>query len=477
MRITFTIFLILLVYSGSSQKIIKVGVGEYFTSYLTDDGDIYTVTSVGRQYKAVKMPLQNMVDVDGAQYTNVAMDKQGCVYVIGREQSGKVITDKVMLQNGVPFAGNEKVYGWYKTYLSLKNGQIYIWGEDLLFLNNSKTIAFPVALPLPKGKKVMKAVPLTMNVHSILTLMQDGSVWIYYRNEKMPRQVLLSNRARDIAGLGAACYVVETNNDLLAWGFLGSYLGLNDMLTSPVSIKQQWVKAGCKFPSKQLSGNYNTLHIIDANDHLFGAGENVQGEVGNGKQWPDWEKYPSPYAWSWNHGEMIQKPVQINGKFKNLNSGNSIAFYHYVQDMGDNWYSWGRNKARCLGNGITLTIDDESKYPNALNVPAPLKVDPLKVSWQIKKMQELTFGPIANAGVDQYITTSIANLNASYSSQDGGSITNYQWRVLKGNGKIKNANASLTSVEGLSKGENSFQLIVTNHRNQTDTAVLHVYVR
>ena len=45
--------------------------------------------------------------------------------------------------------------------------------------------------------------------------------------------------------------------------------------------------------------------------------------------------------------------------------------------MNNNWYSWGRNKAQVLGNGITTNSSNQAIYPEYYNIPAPRLVTPL----------------------------------------------------------------------------------------------------
>jgi hypothetical protein len=313
-----------------------------------------------------------------------------------------------------------------------------------------------------------------------LALASDGSLYVYSQAAAGPKAIILPKPAKKIAGVGAAAFVVETSDDLLAWGYLANYLGLKSV-KSPTSIKNQWVKAGCKFPSKELIGNYNTLHIIDSEDNLFGAGENVQGEVGNGEEWANWNSYkPGPYAWNWEHGQLISKPVQIPGKFKNLCTNNSLVFYFYVQDLGGNWYSWGRNKGRCLGNGLTLRIDDEAIYPNALDVPAPQLVTPLTAKWRVlgKFNPNSPREPISNAGVYQYITTDYTVLNGSGSSQQNGKLVKYSWTKVTGpDCNLVDSLQKLVKVTGLINGKYVFRLTVTNSSGKSDSAEVEIHVR
>lgn len=470
LRLRFLFFFLLSGYFsvGQNKEVVKVGTGEYFTSYLTVDGKLFATAFKDNKYKTLKVPVDSIKDVDGAQYTNIALDSNGRVFITGIFSNGALYAKQVNKDAyGNPFVGNDAVFGWYQAYLTLKEGDVYMWGEDILGIQNGFFIEAPIKLEMPKGKKFKKLVPLTMGSPSLMGLATDSSVWIWGKNKGTPEKVKLARPAINIAGVGAACYVVETIDDLLAWGYLGSYLGVPDFSTSPISIRKKWTIIGCKFPSKELIGNYNTLHIIDANNNMFGAGENIMGEVGNGNQYPNWKNYsPTPFAWSWNHNQMVIEPVQIPGKFQNLCTSNSITFYFYVQDMTGQWYSWGRNKARSLGNGITLNPQDESNYPNALGVPAPARVEPLNVHWKVIKFHKDSVQyPIANAGVNQIISSHTVMLDANLSSQNGGSIVSWKWKQVEGIA----ANLSLDNkpqiiVSNLKAGNYVFELtIVANN--------------
>lgn len=467
-----------------AQQIVKVGAGEYYTAYLTDSGFIYVPIPIGNRYFTKKLNSQKIFrDIDCTQTGAIAIDDSGSVYTIGPGKTGAGLFATPVPNDisGKRFTSVEKVYGWGYSYLALKNGVPYLWGQDLLNLNRGKNIAAPFAMPAPAGKKIKKLVPVSFDNNAILAMATDGTVWRYSRNAVRPQRISIAGAARNIAAIGSGVYVVETATDLLAWGFLGSYLGLTDMSTRPVSVKKQWTAAGCVFPAKQIEGNYGTLHIIDANNHLFGAGDNVHGEVGNGKQWPDWSSYsPLPFSWSFAHGQLLQKPVQVAGKFRMICTAPNNVFYMYAQDMGGNWYSWGRNKARCLGNGLTQSPKDEASYPEALNVPAPVLVDPINVKWkQLPSFNpEAHMPPFAHAGINQYISSNNTTLNASSSTQQNGSILSYLWKAEEGSrAVIESPSSAVTKITNLQEGANVFTVTVTNNYNDTASASVTVLVQ
>jgi hypothetical protein len=469
---------------GGGKNIVKVGCGEYFTSYVTDENKIYATLWNGatNSNQFLPFPLANIVDVDGAQYTNICRSSAGNVYVIRKALvgGGPDIVNFTTDAYGNPFTGNSKAYGWFKSYLTIKNDSIYYFGEDQLNINGGVAITAPIRLNQPPGRKVVKIVvqDVTADITALLTIMcSDGTVWQYNRGSATPVQIVLPAAATDITSIGRACYVVETATDLLAWGPYASYLGLPNYTTTPTSILSKWTAVGLKWPLKQIVGNWNTLHIIDANNNLFGTGDNMEGEVGNGVMYSNWKNYvyagsPSPYAWSWIKFSLMQTPVQIPGKFTNLCGSNSIAFFFFVQDecMG-NWYSWGRNKEYALGNGLRISNDDI--YADWRCVPAPTLVHPSTQVWPADALFDpnANQAPNANAGVGQCVNINMANLSAALSFQDGGTISSYSWSQVSGpTGAVITTPGSVnTTVTGLVTGLYTFRVTVKNNFGMVST--------
>lgn len=485
MRYLYTLFFCFIFNAIFAQQIVHVGTGEYYTAYLTDSGSVYVPISIGNRYFTKQLnSTENFKNIACGLAQAIAINDKAEVFIIGPGKTGRgIFAVKVEKDiSGKDFTRVEKVYAIGNTFFAIKEGKPFVWGEDLLNTNRGKNIIAPFQLPVPAAISFTKLVPVSFDNSSVLALATNGTVWKYSRNILKPVKINISGPATDITSIGSGVYVVETNSDLFAWGFLGSYLGVGDMSHKPVSIKKQWEAAGCVFPSKQIMGNYGTLHILDANNSLFGAGDNVHGDVGNGLQWPDWSTYaPLPYSWSYAHGQLIQKPVQITGKFNKICTAPNNVFYMYAQDMGGNWYSWGRNKARCLGNGITLNPMDEARYPEAFNIPAPELVDPVNVKWrQIPSFDpEERRLPIANAGIYQYISSNTTTLSAAFSSQQKGSIKSFFWQndKEKQNAVIESPQSEITKVSNLQQGENSFKLTVINNYGDSATAVVKVFVK
>jgi alpha-tubulin suppressor-like RCC1 family protein len=129
-----------------------------------------------------------------------------------------------------------------------------------------------------------------------------------------------------------------------------------------------------------ISTNSVSTHVILTDSTLWGWGDNTMGCVGNGKE-IDWAAYNPPYAWNWGPGELMQQqPVRLVAgvhNFTHLFGGSAAIFYCYAETATGQLYSWGRNKAGVLGNGVMgATSAIEGKYPNSWDVTVPTKVDP-----------------------------------------------------------------------------------------------------
>ncbi|HRN80028.1 MAG TPA: PKD domain-containing protein, partial [Ferruginibacter sp.] len=471
-----------------AQEIVQVGVGEYFTSYRTSNGKLYAFKWGSSAPVIHEFPLNNVIDVDGAQYTNVALTADGKVYVVGLSGSVNAYANLVPTDNqGNPFIGNSKVYGFYQCYLTLRDGNVWYWGiGDILNKNGGNNITFPIQLQQPPGKTMVKLEMGSPTMFGSLTnvwgLASDGTVWQWNRSSNNPVQVTFpGNVAQDICIVGPHAFVVKTTDNLYTWGLNPDYAGgaPSWQVSGVQSVKQKWEAAGAVFPIKEMKGNYNTFHIIDANNHMFGSGSNAMGEVGTGKEFTPWRTAANPWNWDWSNNFMMVSPTRIPGKFKNLQAGNTIAFYFFVQDMGNNWYSWGRNKALCLGNGTTLSINDYAIYPNAYTAPAPSLVRPITQQWTVINNFNPNAVPpaFANAGVNQYISETNTTLYGQGSFQQDGSITAYAWAKLSGpTATIVSPNTMNTQVTGLTPGTYVFRLTITNNLGLTKTSDVTVVV-
>ncbi len=478
--IIYVLFLLCPLFSGA-QQIIQVGAGEYCTVYRTNTERVFLTRLQGSAFSPVDLGLSGIKQVHGGQYTVTARSATG-TWIIG-ERNPQLITP-VLDSAGNPFAA-DYLHCIYQSNIFIKGGKIWYQGiDDVLNQNNGAFNTVPRMLINPAGKTFVKIVSGSATTFGSLTRMwalaSDGTIWQWDRTRTSPVQVIynssLSDPARDIAMLGANAEIIETNSgNFWVRGYLGSYAGGVDFSSTFTNVKSVWTAAGVVFPTKEIATNYNTIHLIDSKGNHFASGSNVQGNIGNGKEMNPWKSYSlygnaSPYLWGFDNFQVMQTPTWIPGKIKNITSSNTVAFYLYAQDEMNNWYSWGRNKSRCLGNGITMNAVDEAQRSDFINVPAPKKVTPLTQTWTILPSVDINAArlPVANAGIDQLITTDTTSLYGFASSQQGATLSSYSWTKISGpDCNIANPSAANTKISGLTIGTYVFRIIVTNANGAT----------
>ena len=382
------------------MKITKVVCGEYMTGYITDTGKLFFYPwdySIGKP-KLFDCGLSNIVDGAGGQYNVIVLDKSGNAFLANN--------DKTTSQ--IPGTGYEKVYCAFQTYFLLKAGKIYVYGEDVLNINGKVKITTPKVLTSSKTFVTLSVSCSTGeengNYTRITCIANDGTVWQQGYNSAM-KQITV-NGAVAVASMGSSAIVVLTKDDLFfIGGFKPANIGLAWNESRILSIKKQFTDKGCVWPLKQIIGNTDTLHVIDANDNMFATGDNQQGEIGAGTIY-DMSKAPKPFNYSWQMEKNSYQPViQVPGKWKEIFTGETIAFYLYAFDIYGNLFSIGRNKSQALGNGFTTDYNDQDKFPNALDMPRFSFVDPLNLKdWYVVKFNPATPIKITPAPAPTVIT-------------------------------------------------------------------------
>lgn len=506
MRKLLIILLFVPFFCSSQITITNIACGEYLTSYLTSEGKVYATSLNGSTYEMTYMGRTNVASMYGGQYATIVLDNSGTVAILNSNAGTTGIptfTEIPVDTLGAAFNANTQVYALWQGYMTLRNNRVYYWGiGDPLGQNATISTTKPRALTaIPGGRIITKMAPYAGQSFpggELAVLCSDGTVWLYSPGFTTPVQQLVTN-AIDVTAMGVGVIVIETLNagvyNLLAYGYLASYIGLTDLLGTPTSVKTSFTDIGMAFPLKKMVCSYNTLHIIDANDNHYTIGDNPVGECGSSGEYSPWRtQSPDP----WNYNVIIKQtpfqntPVQIPGKWSNIFSSVSYTFYCYGKDMSNGIYCWGRNKAQSLPvpiSGISYTYSSaiQASYSAASVFPGPMKVDVLNTVWVTLNTFNLSSAkpPIACPGIDQNLTDSIATtLYGSGSSQQEGTITDYLWEVVSGSGEITNPTYVNTRVTGLS-GTSVFKLTVTGRngvqvsRNITvaTTATNPVYLR
>jgi alpha-tubulin suppressor-like RCC1 family protein len=361
-------------------------------------------------------PDRRTVSVASGLHHSVSADDRGEVWAwganeAGQEGNGEVGGEYALPKQikedslGRPFTGVVQVLCWnnYKGNGSgaiKRDGTVWVWGSTGGGLRGNgqegQHNTRPVQVDMPKGKKIVKLVV----GECAIALASDGTVWTwggYGRKEYLgtqtddyrhPHQVMVPGLVKEIAGTGMFNYALTTKGVLYGWGVYSSYMGIGKggYLASNFFIRTpRDLTVDLKLPHKIMVLSINTVstHVILTDSTLWGWGDNSMGCVGNGKEL-DYSTTRYPYQWDWGPGELLQQtPVRLAPgvhNFTHLFGATASIFYVYAETATGQLYSWGRNKAGVLGNGImSISNEIEATYPNSWDVTTVTAVDPFAV--------------------------------------------------------------------------------------------------
>jgi alpha-tubulin suppressor-like RCC1 family protein len=405
-----------------------VGTGEYQCYFIeTRTGKLYGLSAakeaVGAEEGVPETPMlvavpegRRIVAVASGLHHSLTADSLGDVWAwgandMGQEGSGEIGGNYVLPRQikedsmGRPFTGVVQVLCWdnYKGRGSGAvngDGTVWVWGNTGGGVRGNgqegQIDTKPVQVEMPKGKKIVR---LAVGECAI-ALASDGTVWTwggYGRKEYLgtgtddyrhPHQVSIPGPVREIAGTGMFNYALTVKGVLYGWGVYSSYMGIGKggfMASNFFVPLPRDLTADLKLPHRIMELSINTVstHVILTDSTLWGWGDNSMGCVGNGHEL-DYSTYRQPYQWDWGPGELLQQaPVRLAPgvhNFTHLFGATAAIFYCYAETATGQLYSWGRNKAGVLGNGIMSISDEiEAVYPNSWDVTTVTAVDPFSV--------------------------------------------------------------------------------------------------
>lgn len=491
MKLTTTILSLFIALFTYGQD--TVAIGEYQWGIIKD-GEVWTPVGGDGGYTITKTSLTKIKQGDGAQYTTIWLDSTGRVFILNGNST--TVTER-SLTTANDTLRPDKVYGYWRAYFALKDGEIWYLAplEDELLQNGGDTTTKWMKLTQPSGgktiTKIVSGATTGFSITSVMALCSDSTVFEYSRASTTPTQLTWTggnSNAIDIAVVGAVARLIITPTEVHTKGFYASIVGgtngggsfedVSDFFAAPVR------------PWRKIVTTYNSVHIIDANWDMWAGGNNMQGILGTGDQHPSWRTYwyggnPSPYLWSWANGERHTAMTKIQGaKVTDIVAHNTVVSYVWTRDAAGNWYTHGRNKAQALANGLSLTIADQAAHSEWLNIPAPRNVYPLALSPYSPISSVDTAAnrlPIANAGINQYIDTTATTLygNGSHQQQPTTSTTvtmTYAWTQISGAAcTITSPTSQSTTVTGLTDGDYVFRNTVTSsHGSDYDEVLVQV---
>jgi hypothetical protein len=496
-RIILYILLVTSCFSASAQLVENVIVAEYRTWYIRSDSTIWAFNnnSTHPVQLTIGAGLKTIGGSGGFNYFRM-LDTQGYLWTdvpfnVSEATNSATRTD--IDATGAAFSGNWYINAYGHMYLTIRaDSSVWYGGIDEFSLfypggsviTSTGTTMAPTQLS-PAGMKFKKVL---FGGNRIVGLTTSGQVYQWLINgSRTPTQMTIPSPASDIfvSHLDLAGCIIPTPGSTsgmgypYVWGTANSMYGGTTAYTQPTSVKSLWNMSA---PIKEIAVDWNTIHYIDSLGRMFGAGYNDMGEVGNGQEFVNKYTYTGfpGYGWSFTDFENpsgVPTQIGVGVTWKHLFSNNWFAFYKYAQDVNDSLYSWGRNKALALGNGLQ-NLEEEYSY-DALDVLKPTMVHPLQATWQTYNF----IAPSITAGPAQTITSTTAHLSAVVKpalvvtstpvaangiDTAGYHIVAYQWTKVSGNGGIiVSPGTDTTSVTGLSTGTYIFQLITTDNNTGT----------
>ncbi len=423
-------------------KVTSVACGEYSTSFVADDGHIYGTYWNGAASVITDINLaagikEKVTAADGGQY-HTGFIAGGKAYTVVKGKEGTpVVTAYLKDEKGNVQQSFTKIYAWFDDcwFVVKNNDSLFYFGNDRPNLRQGKRMPTLIKISIPAGKKIVKLAFGEQNTAPLI-LFTDGTVYKFDVVKKTFLQLPGIKGATDITQINLGkIYIIATKNDLLAMGEDLSFIGFNSFSKKPTSVKVFW-PANMKFPLKEIKGIAGTLHIIDAENNLFAAGETACGIIGNGAN-INWENYKAPYAWDWGKTNQLQSPQQIFGKWKNICGTNNFCFYMYIQEYttGD-WYACGRNKSNAIVNSIKMKNDDQ--FPNHGDQPWLFKVgdndgNPLSVKWPAGDGDRFDAGALnANVKTQYDFNKQKQEVQLSAELINKEDIAAYQWTQING---------------------------------------------
>ena len=464
----------------TTEYIVKPAMSEYKIGYLTNTGKVYSFTN--NQMQQYQPTDTTMVDVATGFNTIAMLDNFGYVHVTTAGVFTPTTTRVSLDTSGAAFNNNIAVFGCgavgggniRPTFCTIKSDStVWYWGDNHYNLIGTGRPIKPIQLS-PGGMKFKK---LAMNYYKIVGLTTAGDVYEWTLNgSTTPTQKTLPRKAVDIAVtyFDAAVAIVPKATGSQTMGYpywWGNAFNMWGGVSGTSTPTERW---SLTVPIKSIGAGYHTTHYVDSLGRMYGIGENVMGEIGNGVQYVDKYTYPTPWDWSFTTGEnMVSTPTQIAAgtTWKNVWGDNTLSFYKVAQDVNDSIYFWGRDKALVSGRGYLIM--QEETYPNTIDVITPTQIHPTAAIYQ---QYNFTAGT-ANAGSDNSTSGTTIALNGSATASNivaNGTLNNgqgnispsviqYNWEQVSGPScTISSANTASAGVSGMNTiGTYVFRLVVT----------------
>lgn len=350
---------------AESNKVSQVALGNYYSSAIMANGDLYTwgLNSYGKLGNGTTtdsyIPIKIMSDVASISlgYSHsAAITTSGDLYTWGFNYNGQLGngTTSDLNPNPTPIKIMSNVasvsLGAYHSAAITTNGDLYMWGSNesgQLGNGNSKASCFPV-----KIMSDVASVSLGTGHSAAIKTNGDLYIWGYNNNYALGNgkgngsisyipEKIMSNVVSVVLGNenGAA---ITTNGDLYMWG-RNEAGQLGNGTTTNISVPE-------KIMSNVTSVSLGFLHsaAITTTGDLYMCGSNVQGQIGDGT------------------ATNIYVPKKIMNNVTSVNI--CFASHSSAINTDGDLYTWGNNVYGQLGNGTKGTITSSS-VPIKIQIP------------------------------------------------------------------------------------------------------------
>lgn len=491
MKRLFTILLLLFSIASFGQTVVKPVLAEYRSAVIASDGNLWSYVTPSNGSVMVTFPLPGsrlVADGVGGFNSYFVTATDGTLWINFNDGTKNWSQFTLDSTGGTINAILPDAMGSQYVYIKPSDSSVWYGGNDTLHLLHSTgggNYNFVKISGSIKFKKVL------IGFFRIVGLTTTGLVYTWERNSG---SIVPGQKTTSGLGTGVAIDIWTDHYDYagciipnvgetsgFGWPYVwgsqnGAWQGPSSF-TQPTAIASTW---GITKAVKQVSGGWNTTHLIDSVGNMWGnAYCQTNGELGNGIEFANKYNYAQPYSWTLTDGENPSggTMVQIGSgvTWSKLFNNTWFVFYNYAEDASGNFYDWGANKSYVL-NGYNC--NQSATYRNALDITTPKIIAPLDSTYSVYNFSLSTL----SAGSTQSITGSTGTLTASGNparlvNATGGAILNYFYSSFAWTCTVKPGGAAnptfgtpttqSTSVSGLVTGSYTFQVISTDNNGGT----------
>lgn len=283
---------------------------------------------------------------------NAGIDSSIPVYVVDAE--GNKLSNVIKIGRGNDYGVALKADGTVWTWGYNKYGQL---GQ-----NHTSNSAYAVQVKDQTGKGYLKDIlDISVTMYSCTAMTGNGEAWAFGLNTSgqlgigstdnslLPKKVQIENSVKIVSG---AYHVAALKPDgtIWAWGWNG-YGQLSDGTTTNRTLPIQMKKNATEFVENvmDVGSTGATLHILDKDHKVYGAGVNAQGQLGD--RTTTNRSYFVELKGKYGE-EMPNNIVKLTYSIARPDSSTDTSVEYYIREDGS-LYGTGKNNAFQLFGQLT----------------------------------------------------------------------------------------------------------------------------